>query len=165
MSKDFQNLLLFLLSVSEAKIHLKIKSSPSPLIILFKCGKLELLKQLFGPVLIPEAVQQEVVNNTKNVQQSDEIYCSGFIQVNRIPEQLFQFSHRIDRDEAEAILLAASLKADYFLLDDKRAQKEARLHQVNFIPTFAVLLKATQKGFLSDQVDLAEPQKKNIFES
>ena len=143
---------------------MKVVSNSSPLIILYKCDKLELLKQLFGQVLIPEAVQQEVVHDTKDAQQSEAISQCDFIQVHPIPEQQFQFSHRIDRGEAEAILLATSLNADYLLLDDKRAQKEAKLHHVNFIPTFAVLLKAVQKGLISDfDAVLAELQQKNIF--
>ena len=129
---------------------MKVISNSSPLIILYKCGKLELLKQIFGQVLIPNAVHQEVVYNTKDTLQSEAISRCDFIQVHTIPHQQFKFSHRIDQGEAEAIMLAASIQADYLLLDDKRAQKEAVLHHVDFIPTFAVLLKAAQKGIISD---------------
>ena len=143
---------------------MKVVSNSSPLIILYKCDKLELLKNLFGQVLIPEAVHHEVVHNTKDAQQSETISRCDFIQVHPIPEQQFKFSHRIDRGETEAIILAATSKADYLLLDDKRAQKEAKLYHVDFIPTFAVLLKATQKGIISDfEAVLAELQQKNIF--
>jgi len=143
---------------------MKVVSNSSPLIILYKCDKLELLKQLFEQVLIPEAVHHEVVHNTKDAQQSEAISRCDFIQVHPIPDQQLEFSHRIDRGEAEAIMLAATLKADYLLLDDKRAQKEAKIHNIKFIPTFAVLLKATQKGIISDfEAVLAELQQKNIF--
>ena len=143
---------------------MKVVSNSSPLIILYKCGKLDLLKQLFGQVLIPNAVHQESVYNTKDTLQSEAISRCDFIQVHPIPEQQFEFNHRIDQGEAEAILLAATLKADYLLLDDKRAQKEAKIHHINFIPTFALLLKATQKGIISDfDAVLVELQQKNIF--
>lgn len=143
---------------------MKVVSNSSPLIILYKCDKLELLKQLFGQVLIPETVHHEVVHNTKDTLQSKAISRCDFIQVHPIPDLHFEFSHRIDRGEAEAITLAVTIQADYLLLDDKRAQKEAILHHVDFIPTFAVLLKATQKGFISDfEAVLAELQQKNIF--
>ncbi|NUO79287.1 hypothetical protein HUU05_04355 [candidate division KSB1 bacterium] len=102
---------------------MKVVSNSSPLIILYKCGRLDLLQQLFGVVLIPEAVQQEVVHNTKDRQQSEAISRCDFIQIHPTPAQSFTFSHRIDRGEAEAILLSTLLKADYLLLDDKRAQK------------------------------------------
>lgn len=97
---------------------MKVISNSSPLIVLHNCGQLGILQQIFGQVLIPEAVYHEVVHNTKNRQQSD----------------------------------------------DKRAQKEARLQGITFIPTFAVLLKAAQKGIISDfDAVLAELALKNIF--
>ena len=143
---------------------MKVVSNSSPLIILYKCGKLELLKQLFGQVLIPNAVHQEVVYNTKDPQQSEAISCCDFIQVHAIPDQQFEFSHRIDRGEAEAIILASILNPDYLLLDDKRAQKEAKLHGIDFIPTFAVILKASQKGIISDfESVITDLQQKNIY--
>lgn len=143
---------------------MKVVSNSSPLIILYKCDKLELLKQLFGQVLIPDAVHHEVVYNTKDPQQSKAISRCDFIQVHPIPDQQFAFSHRIDQGEAESIMLAITLKADYLLLDDKRAQKEATLHGIDFIPTFAVILKATQKGIISDfESVITELQQKNIF--
>lgn len=143
---------------------MKVVSNSSPLIILYKCGKLELLKQLFGQVLIPTAVHQEVIYNTKDTLQSEAISRCDFLQVHPISGRQFKFSHRIDRGEAEAITLAASIQADFLLLDDKRAQKEAVLHHIDFIPTFALLLKAAQKGIISDfEAVLAELQQKNIF--
>lgn len=101
-----------------------VVSNSSPLIILYKCNKLDLLKQLFGQVLIPEAVHHEVIYNTKDTDQSEAISHCDFIQVHPIAGQQFKFSHRIDRGEAEAITLAATIQADYILLDDKQAQKK-----------------------------------------
>ena len=143
---------------------MKVVSNSSPLIILYKCGKLELLEQLFGQVLIPNAVHQEVIYNTKDPQQSEAISRCDFIQVHAIPDQQFEFSHRIDRGEAEAIILASILNVGYLLLDDKRAQKEAKLHGIDFIPTFAVILKASQKGIISDfESVITDLQQKNIY--
>lgn len=143
---------------------MKVISNSSPLIILHNCGQLGILQQLFSQVLIPETVYQEVVHNTKNRQQSEAVAHCAFIQVHPIPTQPFSFSHKLDRGETEAIILASTLKADYLLLDDKRAQKEVKLQGITFIPTFAVLLKAAQKGIISDfDAVLAALAQKNIF--
>jgi len=143
---------------------MQVVSNASPLIVLFNCGQLEILQQLFGEVLIPEAVYQEVVHNTKNHEQSETIPRCSFIRVHPIATQPVSFSHKLDRGEIEALILASTLKADYLLLDDKRAQKEARLQGLTFIPTFAVLLKAAQKGIIADfDAVLTELQQKNIF--
>lgn len=143
---------------------MKVVSNSSPLIVLHNCGQLGILQQLFGQVLVPEAVYQEIVHNTKNRQQSEAVAQCDFIQVHSIPPQPISFSHKLDRGEVEAIILAASLNVDYLLLDDKRAQKEAKLQGITFIPTFAVLLKAAQKGIISDlEAILTALQQKNIF--
>lgn len=141
-----------------------VVSNSSPLIVLHNCDQLEILQQLFGQVLIPEAVYQEVVHNTKNRRQSEAVAQCGFIQVHAIPSQPLSFSHKLDRGEIEAILLASTFKADYLLLDDKRAQTEAELHGITFIPTFAVLLKAAQRGIILDfEAVLTALQQKSIF--
>jgi predicted nucleic acid-binding protein len=125
---------------------------------------LELLQKLFGYVLIPEAVHQEVILNVKDRQQSEAIARCDFILVHPIATQKFSFSHKLDRGEEEAIILTSELKADYLLLDDKRAQKEAKKQEITFIPTLAVLLKAAQKGIISDfDAILFKLQQKNIF--
>ena len=61
------------------------------------------------------------------------------------PEEQLPLGHRLDRGEIEAIVLASSLNADYLLLDDKRAQKEAHERGLVVIPTFAIL-KGCTKG-------------------
>lgn len=143
---------------------MQVVSNSSPLIVLFNCGQLEVLQKLFGEVIIPEAVYQEVVHNTKNREQSETIPRCNFIRVQPISMHPVSFSHKLDRGEIEALILASTLNADFLLLDDKRAQKEAKLQGLTFIPTFAVLLKAAQKGIIADfDAVLTELQKKNIF--
>ena len=99
-----------------------IVSNTSPLIILYKCGHLTLLRDLFGQVLIPEAVYQEVVHNTQDRQQSDTIARCDFIEVQSVVLDPDIFSHRLDLGELEAIMLSIQKKADYLILDDKNCE-------------------------------------------
>lgn len=125
---------------------------------------LGLLQQLFGQVFIPEAVHHEVVHNAKDRQQSVTITGCDFISVRPIATPNFAFSHKLDRGEQEAIILASEIKADYLLLDDKRAQKEAKEQKIVFIPTFALLVKAAQKGIIPElDIILTRLEQKNIF--
>jgi predicted nucleic acid-binding protein len=141
-----------------------VVSNASPLIILYNCGMLGLLQQLFGHIFIPEAVHHEVVHNAKDHQQSVAITGCDFISVRPIATPNFAFSHKLGRGEQEAIILASEIKADYLLLDDKRAQKEAKEQQITFIPTFALLVKAVQKTLIPElDTILTTLAKRNIF--
>ena len=88
---------------------MKIVSNSSPLIILYRCGELDLLEKLFEEIIIPETVHNEVVQNTKDPQQSKSISQSSFIKVHPLSESL-TFSRKIDRAEAEAISLTIELQ-------------------------------------------------------
>jgi len=51
-------------------------------------------------------------------------------------------------------------------LDDKRAQKEAALLSIPYVSSFALLVKAQQKGLLTDfELTLNKLEKRQIFVS
>lgn len=139
-------------------------SNSSPLIILFKCNYLHLLQQFFGQVLIPEAVEKEVIQDSKDPEQRDAILGCDYIRVHPIEKNDFSYYHKIDAGEQEALSLAASLQANFLLLDDKRAQKVAKKNGITFIATLALLLKAVQKGIIRNIEDvLLVLRQKSIF--
>lgn len=139
-------------------------SNSSPLIILCKCDLLGLLKHFFGEILIPQAVYDEVVHQAKDREQSAAIMSCDFIRVHSSSIEGITFSRKLDRGEQEALMLAVALHADFILLDDKRAQKEALALNLSFLPTFALIVKAARKGVVADlDAVLAQLQEKNIF--
>lgn len=141
-----------------------VVSNSSPLIILYKCNQLGLLQQFFGGVMIPQAVYDEVVHQAKDREQSAAISGCDFIEVRAIAATALGFSRKLDRGEQEALALTTELHADFLLLDDKRAQKEAAVLNLPYIPTFALFVKAAQVGIISDFESLLnELQQKSIF--
>ncbi len=54
----------------------------------------------------------------------------------------------IDRGESEAILLHKELKADYLLIDDKKARQKAESLGINCIGTLGVLYLAHKKNLI-----------------
>ena len=72
--------------------------------------------------------------------------------------------NKLDLGEIEALTLAQHMKADLLTLDDKRAQKEAKLLSIPYVSSFALLTKAYQKGFISNiQQTLKQLEKNYIF--
>ena len=90
-----------------------VVSNAGPLIALAKLGRLALLGQLYGCVLIPEEVYQEVVVNGMRFGAPDADVVQFFIDQGEIqvhPVEVASddplFAHGIDAGEIEAIALA-----------------------------------------------------------
>lgn len=59
----------------------KIISNSTPLIALNKIGMLELLKKIYGEIIIPYAVYEEVILMSNKKDSNDFIKESGFIKI------------------------------------------------------------------------------------
>ena len=124
----------------------------SCLISLSKIGRLPILRQLFGTILIPPAVYHEVVvkgagcAGAKDVEQADWIETR---QINN-PLAVNAFNLNLGAGESEAIALASECHADFVILDDWNARQTALGLSLPVVGTVALLKKATEKGFLED---------------
>jgi predicted nucleic acid-binding protein len=85
----------------------------TPIIALALVGKLDLLQHLYGQIVIPPAVQQEVLVGGPGTAGRTELRQATWIQVVplRDPTRAEMLSD-LDRGEAEAIALAQELGAD-----------------------------------------------------
>ena len=101
-----------------------IVSNASPLINLARIGKLDLLRQLYGEVLVPQAVWQEVVLDGAERPGADEVKTSTWIQMRTIGDQRLAQALRqeLGAGEAEAI----DPRFDVFALIAGRQQAHGR---------------------------------------
>ena len=99
-----------------------VVSDTTPLITLMKISKLSLLKDLFGEVLIPGAVYEEVTSNEGFKEEAEIIINSDFVKVVSVSDKervrLIQRVTGLDLGETEAIVLADESKADVLLMDE-----------------------------------------------
>lgn len=125
-----------------------VVSDTSALITLASAGELNLLRDLFGEVLIPERVWQEVVQ--ANRPGAEDVTDAAWIRTVPAPDTAFLMALRADVDpgEAEAIALAFAVQADILLLDERRARNLAISMGFPVVGVVGVLLRAKQKGFL-----------------
>lgn len=56
----------------------------------------------------------------------------------------------MDYGESESVILYEEIKADYLLIDDNKARNIAESLGVNCIGSIGLLIKAKQKGILTD---------------
>ncbi len=123
----------------------KVVSNLTPLIYLSKIGKLDLLKELFGQVLIPEEVYAEVVPKGKALRIKDAYVVEaavtqGWIKV--VAADPDEMPIELDRGEIEALSLAKQLKIETVLIDEVSARSAARLLDLSPRGTIFVLLLA-----------------------
>ena len=132
-----------------------IVSNSTVLIYLAKIGKLNLLKELFGEVLIPAEVFNEVVIRGKEHQHPNAFIVEsavegGWIHIKDIDVfgELEDFG--IDPGEAQAISLAKSLEVP-ILLDQTHARNAAKALGLKPRGTIFVLLAALRKKLLKSE--------------
>lgn len=135
---------------SSAMISGLVVSNAGPLITLAKIHRSELLKDLFGHIVIPRAVFNEVVLRGTGEPGSEETKNASWIETRLAVDDLSVSVLResIDAGESEAIVLAQELGADLLLLDDALARRKAERLGLKVMGTLGVRLLAKEAGLL-----------------
>lgn len=132
-----------------------VVSNSTPLIYLAKIGRLDLLQELFGEVLIPKGVYDEVVEKGKSLGIKDAYIVEaavvqGWIKV--IAADPLEMPIELDKGEEEALSLAKQLKATV-LIDEVSARSAARLLDLTPRGTiFVLLLALKEKKIVFDEL-------------
>lgn len=126
----------------------KVVSNSSPLIHLSGTDRLDLLEQLFGDVLVPEAVYRECVTEGGERPGARDVAAADWIETRRIEKNdvVQSLSLELDEGEAEAIALAVETSADIVLLDDYEARRAARRLGLTVTGCLGVLLRGKTVG-------------------
>ena len=124
-----------------------IVADSSALVALATCQCLELLDQLFDEVRVPQAVFDEVIIEGKPLAETLRKYLTGkVLQVDLT--NLVINAGGLGRGELEAMALYKQLRADYLLIDDKRARRVALLNRIEITGSQGILLLAKQEGLI-----------------
>ena len=127
----------------------KVIVNSTPLIALAKSGRLDLLRHLYGRIVIPEAVYREVTE--KNDVVSQEVsQALEWIQIVRVDPNVDRRMYRakLHEGEVEVMLLAQDTGADLVIIDDDAARKTAEYLGLPLTGTLGVLIKAKKRGLL-----------------
>jgi predicted nucleic acid-binding protein len=119
----------------------------SPLVFLGHLGRLELLWREGREVFIPRAVAEEVAEKP-DAAQAMRAACAAWMQVRDVTDRamvnLVQAS--LHKGEAEAIVLATELRAEWLVMDDQDARRFANRCGLKTVGTLGILLAAKQDG-------------------
>lgn len=138
-----------------------VVSDTSVITNLIQLNELTLLKDLFGNIVIPQKVYDEL---TKVPKQIDLIERLNWIEVKRISDRAHfdNLLKTLDPGEAEAIVLAIELKADALLIDEKKGRKIAQEHGIIITGLLGILINAKVENLISEVKPILD---KLIFET
>jgi predicted nucleic acid-binding protein len=127
-----------------------IVSDTSPLINLAAVGQLDLLRQLYQHVILPQAIYDEVVIAGAGQPGAVEVKTAIWIETRHVHDQALAnvLLLELDRGEAEALALATELKADLLLIDESKGRAIAARLGLTHIGLLGVLVLAKQRGII-----------------
>ncbi|RKY81776.1 DUF3368 domain-containing protein [candidate division KSB1 bacterium] len=133
-------------------------SNSSALINLVIIGRLDLLREKFGEIIVPQAVWQEVVIEGAGKPGAKEVERANWIRVEEVTNKpLVQLlEQKLDDGESEAIALALEVGADLVLLDERDARDTAESLGLDILGVIGILIWAKKKGLilsLQDELD------------
>jgi len=127
-----------------------VVSDTSPLTALLTVGEAGLLPRLFAEVVIPEAVQAELLRSHPQLPDWLRVRVVGD------RHQVSRFAEVVDAGEAEAIALALELRADRVLMDERRGRRLAGQQGLRVVGLLGVVLLARQQRLIPSACALLE---------
>jgi len=126
----------------------EVVCNTSPLQYLHQIGVLDILPAIYGKILIPQAVADEIDAGRRAGVNLPDLTVLDWIETRTVAPTSWPVPRDIHRGEAEAIALARTLIHSKLILDDLAARRHARLLGLNITGTLGVLLKAKQNRLI-----------------
>jgi predicted nucleic acid-binding protein len=126
-----------------------VVADTSPINYLILIGEIEILTKMYGTVVIPRAVREELLRPSapemvRNWTNQLPIWLEVHTPVNAADASLAT----LDPGERDAIILASELKADQLIVDDRQGRHEAEKRGIPVIGTLGVMREAATLGLL-----------------
>ncbi|NER48974.1 MAG: DUF3368 domain-containing protein [Symploca sp. SIO1A3] len=129
-----------------------VVSDTTPISELTKVGYLNLLRDLFGQVVIPQQVYIELMRGHHPaaiiVQRLDWLEIREVGNTHQL--KVLQLKSNLDLGEVAAIILAEELEANHLLIDERAARRVALTRQLPVIGTVGILVLAKQRGLIDN---------------
>ena len=126
-----------------------VVSDTSPISNLLQVGEIDLLRQVFGKIVIPTEVFVEIcrIESHKEFLIKQDWIKTATLSDTNLKNSLL---NNLDSGEAEAIALAVELKADYLLIDEIKGRQIAENYGIKVTGILGVLIKAKKDGLITE---------------
>ena len=147
-----------------------VVSDTSAISNLIQIDQLPILTKLFSNVVIPVTVYAEVIRlNEFGISIDSFVHAlskqEGQIRIQEILDPLDELPELrsfLDRGEAEAIILAQELRADWLLIDERLGRQAATERGIPVIGLLGVLRLAKQENIVSQLKPLLDDLKNKV---
>jgi predicted nucleic acid-binding protein len=121
----------------------------TPLNYLILIGAVEVIPQLYGRVLIPRAVMDELRHDRTPALVRDWVaHPPPWLETRPVTVPADPSLWQLEAGECEAIALAQEVGAGILVIDELDGRKEAARHGLNITGTLGVLNRAAEHGLL-----------------
>jgi len=140
-----------------------VVADASTLIGLSRIEKLNLLRDLYGEVVIPQSLYDEVIAESKY--SSEKIKSVKYLKVEKVSDNKMVelFLGYLGRGEAEVLTLSKEKKADLILIDEKKARRVARRAGFDIVGVLGLLLAAKNRALIPAVRPFIEELSKEAF--
>ncbi|NER91185.1 DUF3368 domain-containing protein [Moorena sp. SIO3A2] len=122
----------------------------SPIQYLYQTNLLDLLPQLYGSVIVPQAVANELAAGVALKISLPDLTSLSWLKVKTtIVDSALQEINGLGAGEKEAFALALEIEDPLVIVDDGLARYYAKQLNIKFTGTLGILLKAKQRGELT----------------
>ena len=130
-----------------------VVSDTTPLISLLKISRLDLLEKLFGEVLIPSAVFNELTTDERFQLEANQIRQEKFIVVKEVNNlesvSILKRATGLDQGESEAIVLTDELNAELLLMDEAKGRNVSSQMGLQIMGTIGILRASYEENELT----------------
>ena len=128
----------------------------TPLVALWSIGQLTLLRDLYGEVLIPQAVYEEFLAVEQATHQAALAQASWIKPIQLINPRRALIYIGLGQGEAEVLALADELSARLVIMDEHKGRQFARRLGLPLTGTLGLFLAAKDKGLVLAVAPLIE---------
>ena len=126
-----------------------VVADTSPINYLVLIKEIEILPRLYGKVVIPQTVREELLHPVAaEIVRTWTAQAPAWLEIRTPAKSPDPSLARLDPGEGDAIMLAAELHADQLIVDDREGRRLAEERGITVIGTLGVLKEAATMGLL-----------------
>ncbi len=136
----------------------------TPVNYLILIGEIEILEKLYGQILIPNAVFEELKSEAAPPEIKDWVAnLPVWFEVKKISNKISDDLKILDAGEAEAIQLAKELNADLLIIDERLGRIKAEEHGLRIIGTIGILALADKRDLINIEDIIEKLERTNFY--